>query len=190
MPAAQAAASVASASASLTLVNSSPSGAPPKPSWVSATPVRPSGRVAVGSIMKLSCLVVRRSAALADALLKGVEQHGADDDGAGGEILPEDVDARQIEEIADQRDDHHPDDRPQDVALAAIEAGAADHHAGNDLEFPATRGIGLDGADARQQDVAGEGSSQADDHQAGDLDAIGADPGEHRNGAVGTDRVD
>src|SRR5258705_9846693 len=107
MPAAQAATSVASASASLTLVNSSPIGAPPKPSWLSATPVRPSGRVAVGSMVKLSLLLWRRSAALADPLLEGVEQHGADDNGSRGEILPEDVDARQIEEIADQRDDHH-----------------------------------------------------------------------------------
>lgn len=97
---------------------------------------------------------------------------------------------REIQEIADQRDDDHADNGAQDVALAAIEAGAADHDGGNHLEFQAARRICLNRADAGEQQVSGEGGGEPDDDHADNLHPVGADAREHRDGTVRPDRID
>ena len=59
----------------------------------------------------------------------------ASNDRAGGEALPEDFDAGEIWEIAGKRDDDYANDRTQDLALAAIQAGAADDDGRDHLEL-------------------------------------------------------
>src|SRR5580658_6931507 len=132
----------------------------------------------------------RSSPRARDAALKRLEQDGGQDDRAGGEALPEDLDAGEIEEIARERDNDHADDGAQNLALAAIESSAADDDGRDDLEFQALARIGRHRAEARKADDAGERSGEAYNHQALNLDPIGADAGQHGYVLIGSDRID
>src|SRR3954463_5908179 len=181
MPASQAAFKVAAAVASSTRTNSSPRPAPPKPSSVTATPDLPRIRVLIAGLM-VDLPVGAGSEPVRDAPLQGFEQDRRQDDGAGGEALPENLDAGQVEEVAGERDDQHADDGAQHPALSARQARAADHPGCDDLEFGPFAGVGRHGTEPRQIDQPGERGSEADDHEADDLDAVGADAGEQRHG--------
>src|SRR5579871_6308943 len=188
MPASHAACSVAAAVGSSTLTNNSPSGADPKPSCVTSTPVLPSLRVSPGFIC--ASKIDGCSAATGDAALERFEQDRAEDDSARRETLPEDFDTGEIEEVPGERDDDDADDRAQNLSLSAIEARPADHDSRNDLELETLAGIRRNSPEPRQAHEPGERSCEAHHHQALDLDPVGANAGEHRHGLARADRID
>src|ERR1700729_1832904 len=191
MPASHAACRVAAAVDSSTLTNNSPRGAVPKPSRVSSTPVFPSFRVSVGFIyVPQHCDFWPFSPPARNAALQRFEEDSAENDRASGEALPEDLDAGEIEEVARERDDDDTDDGAQDLALTAKEAGAADDDGRDHLEFQAFTRIGRHCAEAREANDSRERGGEAHDHQALDLDPVGADAGQHRDHLVGADRID
>src|SRR5260370_36557653 len=134
MPESHAACKVAAAVASSTFTKSSPKGAVPKPSCVTRTSVFPNFRVSIGFIIDSlqHSLDEEGSAPLRDTTLQRLKQNRGENDRAGGEALPEDFDAGQVEEIARERNDDHANDGAQNLPLPSVEAGAPDHNGGDD----------------------------------------------------------
>ena len=60
-----------------------------------------------------------------------VDEHGAEDDDADDHLLPELGDVQQHEAVVDRDDDQHPAKRADQVADAAEQRDATDHHAGD-----------------------------------------------------------
>ena len=73
--------------------------------------------------------------------------------------------------------DDDADDCAEHFALPAVKTGAADHDGCDDLEFQTLARVGRHSAKAREAYDARERSGETDDHQALNLDPIGADAG-------------
>src|SRR5271165_7020982 len=67
----------------------------------------------------------------AQPLLALIDQHRDDDDDPDGDELPEWLDVDEHQPVLDHGDDQRPDQRADDGAGAAEQAGAADHHRGD-----------------------------------------------------------
>ena len=72
--------------------------------------------------------------------LEAVERHGKQQDQADDEPLPEHADRVDDHGVLDQRDEKHAEDAAEDGAFAALQAGAAEHGGGDDLELDADAG--------------------------------------------------
>jgi hypothetical protein len=83
---------------------------------------------------------------------------------ADGDHLEEDVDAEQVERVADDADQHRADERMAEMPAAAKEARATDDHRGDGVEFEkvAVEGRGSSGA-PRKHDRPDAGAETRDD---------------------------
>src|SRR4051795_6602693 len=77
------------------------------------------------------------------AMPEAVERHGEDDDRAGDDLLDPVGQADLRAAVADDGHDHGADETAEDRALAAGEAGTADHYGGDRGELVAVRGGGI-----------------------------------------------
>jgi Cytochrome P450 len=100
------------------------------------------------------------------------EQH----DHAQRQLLIERIEAEQLKAVAHQGDEQHAADCPPDGALAAEDAGPADHDASQDGERE-RRLIGrLGGEHARDVDDSGQRRGPATEGKGGDPDQVDAHP--------------
>ena len=82
------------------------------------------------------------------------------------------------------------DQRADDRAAPAEEAGAADHHGGDGVEVGGLPGLRADAADAADQHPGGDGADQAGERVDRDQRAVGVDAGEARRVGIVAGRVD
>src|SRR5690349_17840037 len=75
------------------------------------------------------------------AALEAVERDCEQQDEADDHALPEHADGVDDHGVLDERDEQHAEYAADDRALAALQAGAAEHGGGDDLELDADAGI-------------------------------------------------
>src|SRR4051794_28430501 len=104
-------------------------------------------------------------------------------------LLPEAVDAQDGERRADAREQQRAERGAVDRARAAEDRHAADDHGGDDGQLlPGARG-GVDGAEARRVQRAGQPGERAADDERAEHAAPDADAREHRGIGIRADRV-
>ena len=80
--------------------------------------------------------------------------------------------------VLDQRDEQDAEDAAEDRALAALQAGAAEHGRGDDLELDADAGVDHGAVQARRAQHAGKAGQRAHDDEADQGQPVDADAGE------------
>ena len=106
-----------------------------------------------------------------------VERHGGEQDRAADDVLPVDRDVEQRERARHHRQQHRAEDGAEDRALAARQAGAADHRRGDDVELHADAEGRLGRAEARHVDDAGDAAERRAEHRGEEDHPLGADAG-------------
>ena len=83
-----------------------------------------------------------------------------------------------------------PDQRADDRAAAAEQAGAADHHRGDAVEVGVLAGGRADRADAADQRPAGDRGDEPGEHIDAEQDPVGIDAGQPRSFGIVAGGVD
>ena len=124
-------------------------------------------------------------------LRERVDQHGPEQDEAGDHELRPRRQAEEVHSVRDGADDEGPEERGDDTADSAEQAGAADHGGGDDQQqqLASTRVRG-DRAQPRREHDAAHAGHEAADHEDGDADPVDVDPGAARRFGAAAHRVD
>src|SRR5260221_2239189 len=126
----------------------------------------------------------------AQALGVDVDDQGGEQDQAADQDLEEAVDVDVVEAVIEHAEHEEPDDGVRNAALAAEQAGAADHHRGDRIEQVVVELVLLGAAEMGDAEHAGDArADRRDDHDGGD-DGAHVDAGILRRLAVAADHVD
>src|SRR5262245_25689007 len=172
------------------------SSAPSQRSWASAVPASNAMPKAAVNVLNMlasppyGCFVIfcgdrLRSTLAGAAALNEVgeeyrkDQHGSDHDDRGVTL-----DAGQCQAVLEQLDEDEADGGADDGADPAENAGAAEHHRGDDIELEAGAHVRARGADARDEDEAGEPAHETGKRIDRELAAIDCYAGEARRRLV------